>query len=73
MLPLCGTKPGIVRAPSEAMCGKWWWRDASPGEQKGESGTTGTGCPSNAGTDAAGLWWCPGVELADGGFELDLG
>lgn len=54
VLPLCGTEPSIVRAPSEATCGKWWWRDASPGEQEGESGTSGTGCPSNAGTDAAG-------------------
>lgn len=36
VLPLRGTEPGIVRAPSEATCGKWWWRDASPrGEKEG--------------------------------------
>lgn len=30
--PLSGTKPSMVRAPSEAMHGPWWWRD---GEQEG--------------------------------------
>lgn len=64
-----GTEPSIVRAPSEATCRKWRWRDASLREQEGKSGTLGTG------------WHCHGrlvavskrSAAADGRLGLDLG
>lgn len=68
VLPLGGTKPSIVRAPAEATCGKWCQGDASPGKQGGESGTSGTGCPS-----CCRLVVVSRGRAADGGFGLDLG
>lgn len=62
VLPLRGTEPGIVRVPSEAT----WEAVVERHQPWGAGGwkwDLGVGLSIDAGIDAAGWWWCPGVEL----------